>query len=254
MRCLWGSGLGATPQLCNLPETSPASRSSQQLPVKGHMPLTLMENLPCDSRSGLSEQACDSEGGQAELSLHMATTPTRSASGTQGRDPRLSTLRGMLKPAAGGHPAPRAASLKRAAVSWSVPKFQASGNEAAAAAVRGLGRPPAAQNPAPAARVCGRRAGGRREIRGGKKLFLSQHFKRKPFSSSRVGVFFSSADLPVSGTGVLAGAGNRDAFTQQMFAKQHVRAWPGRGVAPSSPACSANETGEPRPSRACALV
>lgn len=42
----------------------------------------------------------------------MAATPTRSASGTQGQDPRLSTLRGMLKPAAGGHPAPRAASLK----------------------------------------------------------------------------------------------------------------------------------------------
>lgn len=50
------------PQLCNLPKTSSASRSSQQLQVKSHMRLTLMENLPCDSRSGLSEQACDSDG------------------------------------------------------------------------------------------------------------------------------------------------------------------------------------------------
>lgn len=42
----------------------------------------------------------------------MAATPTRSASGTQGQDPRLSTLRGMPKPAAGGHPAPQGGQLK----------------------------------------------------------------------------------------------------------------------------------------------
>lgn len=51
------------------------------------MSLTLMENLPCDSRSGQSKPACDSEGGQAELpprreEAHSgATLATRSSSG-----------------------------------------------------------------------------------------------------------------------------------------------------------------------------
>lgn len=86
-----------TPWVCELSKTGffppslPAPpQSSHQLQVKTHMSLTLMENLPCDSRSGRSKQACDSEGGQAELPLHReeahseATVPTRSSSGLHG--------------------------------------------------------------------------------------------------------------------------------------------------------------------------
>lgn len=46
-------------------------------------------------------------------------------------------------------PPPGRPATRGTAVSWPIPEFQASGNEAAAAAAWGLGRPPAAQDPAP---------------------------------------------------------------------------------------------------------
>lgn len=85
------------PQARNLSKASSFSFCSHQRQVRVHTHLTLMENLPRDSWSGLSEQACDSEGGQAKLPLHReeahsgATTPTRLASGHQGQHPRLSS-------------------------------------------------------------------------------------------------------------------------------------------------------------------
>lgn len=66
-----------------------------QLQVRIRMRLTLMENLPCDSWSGLSDRACDSERGQAELHLPREgwegacsgpATPTRLAPGLQDKD------------------------------------------------------------------------------------------------------------------------------------------------------------------------
>lgn len=46
-------------------------------------------------------------------------------------------------------PPPGRPATRGTAVSWPIPEFQASGNEAAAAAAWGLGRPPTAQDPAP---------------------------------------------------------------------------------------------------------
>lgn len=112
VRCLWGSGLGATPSCATDLKPSrlpllPAAAGQEPHASDAH------GKSACDSRSGLSKQACDSEGGRAELSLHTATTPARSASGAQGRDPgapQSGAHRSLRQ--AGGRPAPRAASHK----------------------------------------------------------------------------------------------------------------------------------------------
>lgn len=70
VQCPSGVWLGDPPPPA--PYTSYLNSSpfhSHQPQVRTHMRLTLMENLPCDSWSGLSHRACDSEGGQAELPL-----------------------------------------------------------------------------------------------------------------------------------------------------------------------------------------
>lgn len=160
MQCLWGSGPRVTPPRHeSYPQPAPPPRSHQQQ-VRTHMPLTLMENLPCDSWRGQSEQACDSEGGQAKLPLHReeapsgATTPTRRASETQGQDSRSlahqpqENARACGRQPATPHPIGGPAS-RGAAVSGSTPEFQAFGNGAAAGTGWDLSPPPPPQKPVP---------------------------------------------------------------------------------------------------------
>lgn len=108
-----------------------------------HMLLTLTENLPCEW-SGLSEQACDSDGGRLGcLSLGGGAGrghapggrhTTRSASGLRGQDPRSQENAEAPAGRPSWLPALRGAALGRA---WlgrvgTVPEFQAFGNGAAA--------------------------------------------------------------------------------------------------------------------------
>lgn len=111
-----------------------------------------MENLPCEW-SGLSEQACDSDGGRLGcLSLGGGAGrghapggchTTRSASGLRGQDPRSQENAEAPAGRPSWLPALRGAALGRA---WlgrvgTVPEFQAFGNGAAAGTGGGGPRP-----------------------------------------------------------------------------------------------------------------
>lgn len=106
------------PQVCKLSKTSFFPLHSHQRQVKTHMSLTPMENLPCDSRSGLSRQACSREvarlsclsTGRRHTRGHHAH---RSTSGLQGQDPWLSLEAGGRRAPLLWQPAERGA-----AISW----------------------------------------------------------------------------------------------------------------------------------------
>lgn len=161
--------------------------------VRIHMHLTLMENLPCDSWSGLS----DSEGGQAELPLPREGwegAPPRSASGFWVEARRLSprTTRKVGRSRQAGPPGgPLKGGRPSAGPGWE--RFQNS-RHLRREQLQGQPGPPRsapAQTPFPHPSPPGQlQAGGRQEvcgrcgeIRGRKTLFLSQHLEQKSFPS-----------------------------------------------------------------------
>lgn len=202
------------------------------------MRLTLMENPPRDAWSG---QACDSEGGQAELPLHReearwgVTMPTRSASGVQARTQYSPTRRRMLRPVAGSPPPLPGGQLKGGQPSAG--QFQNSRHlemgqlqvQTGASALHPHLRNQSLTQPVRSAAHKTWHAGGCRDLKGENECFLASTSNGSPSQDFQVRPFFSSADLPVSGSRRPAGAGNAfvHVFAQQVFTKHLLGAGPG---------------------------
>lgn len=134
-------------------------------------------------------------------------------------------------------PPPGRPATRGTAVSWPIPEFQASGNEAAAAAAWGLGRPPAAQDPAPWPGPSGPRlappARGRRakaaETLAGEETIPWPAF-RKPLSS-----LTSRGSLLLGGPACFWDQGPGWGWRQKCIRLAHVYPAPRRGLAWARP-------------------
>lgn len=222
-----------TPWVCELSKTGFCPSCSHQLQVKTHMSLTLMENLPCDSWSGRSKQACDSEGGQAELPLHReevhsgATLPTRSSPGLHGpplKPPPVASLKGgrhqLVLAQLGGNNSRISGIWK-----WSSCRDR-------------LGLQPLTPTPALSDQLLtkpGKQEAVERLAEGKTPCFLASASQ-----TLQVRAFFSSADLPVCGARGLTEAGNSNAFHAFIHFSKCLQAppmgqtWAGTGSTSSS--------------------